>query len=83
MIRVYRGQVIGNDELELMKNSIGEFLSMNSFLSTSRDRSTALHFARLTPVSDGIQRIIFEIEIDPRLQTKAFADITSNKLFSK
>ena len=75
IIRVYRGQVIANDELKLMKNSIGQFLSMNSFLSTSRDRSTALHFARSTPVIDGIERIIFEIEIDPRLQTKAFADI--------
>jgi tetratricopeptide (TPR) repeat protein len=80
-IQVYRGQVIGTDELELMKNSIGEFLSMNSFLSTSRNRSTALHFARSTPVSDGIQRIIFEIEIDPRLQTKAFANVTSISYF--
>ncbi len=81
IIRVYRGQIIGNDELELMKNSIGQFLSMNSFLSTSRDRSTALHFARLTPTINGIQRIIFEIEIDPRLQTKAFADIISVSYF--
>jgi tetratricopeptide (TPR) repeat protein len=81
MIHVYRGQVVGIDELELMKKSIGEFLSMNSFLSTSRDRSTALHFARLTPVTDGIQRIIFEIEIDPRLQTKAFANVTSISYF--
>jgi tetratricopeptide (TPR) repeat protein len=81
VIRVYRGQIIGTDEFELMKHSIGEFLSMNSFLSTSRDRSTALHFARLNPVVDGIQRIIFEIEIDPRLQTKAFSDITSISYF--
>ncbi|CAF3457165.1 unnamed protein product [Rotaria sp. Silwood1] len=80
-IRVYRGQIIGNDELELMKNNIGQFLSMNSFLSTSRNLSTALHFARLTPVIDGIQRIIFEIEINPRLQTKAFADITKTSYF--
>jgi tetratricopeptide (TPR) repeat protein len=81
MIRVYRGQMISIDELELMKNSIGEFLSMNSFLSTSRDRSTALHFTRLIPIIDGVQRIIFEIEIDPRLQTKAFANITSISYF--
>ncbi|CAF0886118.1 unnamed protein product [Rotaria sordida] len=81
VIQVYRGQIIGIDELELMKNNIGEFLSMNSFLSTSRDRSTALHFARLTPVIDGIQRIIFEIQIDPHLQTKAFSDITKISYF--
>ncbi|CAF0967697.1 unnamed protein product [Rotaria sordida] len=76
MICVYRGQITGNDELELMKKSIGKFLSMNSFLSSSRDRSTALHFARSTPKTDGFQQIIFEIEINPRLQTKAFADVT-------
>ncbi|CAF1399979.1 unnamed protein product [Adineta steineri] len=64
-----------------MKNSVGQFLSMNSFLSTSRDRSTALHFSRLTPVINGLERIIFDIEIDPRLQTKAFADITQSSYF--
>ncbi|CAF1382840.1 unnamed protein product [Adineta steineri] len=64
-----------------MTNSVGQFLSMNSFLSTSRDRSVALHFGRLTPVISGVERIIFEIEIDPRLQTKAFADITQSSYF--
>jgi tetratricopeptide (TPR) repeat protein len=81
VIHVFRGQVIGNDELELMKNSTGQYLSMNSFLSTSRARSTALDFARLTPITDGIQQIIFEIEIDPRLQTKAFCDVTQLSFF--
>jgi tetratricopeptide (TPR) repeat protein len=81
LIRVYRGQLIGNDELELMKNSIGEFLSMNSFLSTSRSRSTSLDFVRSTPITDGLQRIIFEIEIDPCMHTKAFADITKTSYF--
>ncbi|CAF4994814.1 unnamed protein product [Rotaria sp. Silwood1] len=61
IIRVYRGQIIGNDELELMKKSIGEFVSMNSFLSTSRDRPAALDFARLAHKNDDVQRIIFEI----------------------
>ena len=81
MIRVYRGQIIGIDELELMKNSTGQFLSMNSFLSTSRDRSMALHFARITPEVSGTQRVIFEIDIDPRLQTKAFAEIKAVSYF--
>ena len=75
VLRVYRGQAIGMDELELMKNSVGEYLSMNSFLSTSRNRSTAIDFARLVSTEDGNQAILFEIEINPRLNTKAFADI--------
>ncbi|CAF0972957.1 unnamed protein product [Adineta ricciae] len=75
VIRVYRGQAIGHDELNLMRNSLGEYLSMNSFLSTSRSRATAIDFIRMIPMSDEHQRILFEIEIDPRLKTKAFADI--------
>ena len=81
IIRVYRGQIIESNELELMKTSIGQYLSMNSFLSTSRDRSTAIHFARQTPITGDFHRIIFEIEIDPRLQTKAFADISQTSYF--
>src|SRR5690349_15975179 len=64
------------DELELMKNSISEYLSMNSFLSTSRDRSIAIDFAQLVSMDDDNQPILFEIEIDPRLKTKAFADVS-------
>jgi tetratricopeptide (TPR) repeat protein len=76
VIRVYRGQAIGIDEFELMKKSVGEFLSMNSFLSTSRNRSTAIDFARSVSTNDGNQSILFEIEIDPRSKTKAFGDIS-------
>jgi tetratricopeptide (TPR) repeat protein len=76
IIRVYRGQAIGLDELELMKNNVGEFLSMKSFLSTSRNRSTAVDFASLVSMDGDNQAIIFEIEIDPRMKTKAFADIS-------
>jgi tetratricopeptide (TPR) repeat protein len=76
VLRVYRGQAIGKDELELMKNSVGEYLSMNSFLSTSRHRSTAIDFARLVSTEDGNEAIVFEIEINPRVNTKAFADVS-------
>ncbi|CAM4802692.1 unnamed protein product, partial [Rotaria magnacalcarata] len=74
-IRVHRLQAFANDELELMKKNIGEFLSMNSFLSTSHKRSMAVRFARTSRKTNENQRIIFEIEIDPHLQTKAFANI--------
>ncbi|CAF4747223.1 unnamed protein product [Rotaria sp. Silwood1] len=83
IFRVYRGQLIGNNELELMKNNIGQFLSMNSFLSTTRSRSTALQFVLLNQKTDDVQKLIFEIEINPRLKTKAFADITQMSFFQK
>ncbi|CAF0769370.1 unnamed protein product [Rotaria sordida] len=75
IIRVYRGQLISIDELELMKNNIGEFLSMNSFLSTSHNRLTALEFARTSRRRDNMRAILFEIQINPRLRTKAFTAI--------
>ena len=37
-IRVYRGQLMSKDEIEILKNSIGEFISINSFFSTSLNR---------------------------------------------
>ena len=74
IIRVYRGQLINADELELMKNSIGQYLSMNSFLSTSRDRLTALDFTRQSQSRHNMRPILFEIKINPQLRTKAFAD---------
>ncbi len=76
VMRVYRGQAIGMDELELMRKNIGEFLSMNSFLSTSRNRSTAVEFARMVSISHDNLPILIEIEINPQLKTNPFADIT-------
>ena len=43
-VRVYRGQVISNDELNTLQQSIGEFISINSFFSTSTNRHKALGF---------------------------------------
>jgi tetratricopeptide (TPR) repeat protein len=82
IISVYRGQVIENDELELMKKNIKEYLSMNSFLSTSRKRPTAHFYARHAAENNrDLLPIIFEIEINPRLRTKAFADVTQLSFF--
>ncbi|CAF1356013.1 unnamed protein product, partial [Didymodactylos carnosus] len=44
--RLYRGQVMSKDELSRIRSSIGEFISINSFLSTTRSRNKALDFAQ-------------------------------------
>ena len=75
IIRVYRGQAISLDELKLMQSNVGQFISMNSFLSTSLRRETALGFLDLIEVNIEIDRILFEIDIDPRQTTTAFSDI--------
>ncbi|UJR19413.1 hypothetical protein I4U23_022543 [Adineta vaga] len=81
LIFVYRGQMISMNELELMKNNIDGFLSMNSFLSTSRDRAVAVQFARMCQGRNRMRPILFEIEINPKLRTKAFADISKKSDF--
>ncbi len=82
-LRVYRGQVISNNELELLKTSVGQFISMNSFLSTSLDRRLAVSFLSSSTPSVDFQRILFEIDLDPTLTAiKPFANITSNSFFT-
>jgi tetratricopeptide (TPR) repeat protein len=83
-ICVYRGQVISKEELQILKNSIGEFISINSFLSTSVDRQQALNFLNDLDLSDDFQRVLFTIDADPRrVGVKPFANITSYSYFSE
>ncbi|CAF1297311.1 unnamed protein product [Didymodactylos carnosus] len=83
IIRVYRGQVIAKEELEQMRVSIGGFISINSFFSTSRNELNARSFAIGSPVTENLRRILFRIEIDPHLSTKPFADIQGISYYPK
>lgn len=78
-MHVYRGQSISLEEIQMLKKSVGEFISMNSFLSTSIDRQVALSFL---PSSSKLQRVLFEIDADPKIiTTKPFANIQSLSYF--
>ena len=56
---------------------------MNSFLSTSVDRRQALSFLYASTSSSSMQRVLFEIDVDPQLDgVKPFANITSLSYFS-
>ncbi|CAF1030410.1 unnamed protein product [Rotaria sordida] len=82
-IRVYRGQLMSNEELKVLKDSIGRFISMNSFLSTSIEREQALRFLNATNISDDSQRVLITIDADPRLDgVKPFANITNYSYFA-
>ena len=79
-IHLYRGQSMSKDEVELLSNSIGKYIAMNSYFSTSVNRRQALSF--LHYCSD-LEQVLFEIDADPRLDgIKPFADITSLSYFS-
>ncbi|CAF1237620.1 unnamed protein product [Adineta ricciae] len=74
-IQVYRAQQMSKDEFEMLRNSIGQFISINSFLSTSFDRLVALRFLNATLDAD-LENVLFEITADPNVASKPFADIT-------
>jgi tetratricopeptide (TPR) repeat protein len=83
-MELYRGQLISAEELEVLKQSKGKLISMNSFFSTTRDREVGLFY--LDPSNNNhldkeFEQVLFEINADPRRDgVKPFADISS---FSK
>ncbi|CAF1393080.1 unnamed protein product [Rotaria magnacalcarata] len=67
---VYRGQMMSEIEMKTLRKSIGNIISLNSFLSTSLNRRVAETFLRQSVVScssDDHVGVIFEIEADPRV----------------
>jgi len=81
-IRVYRAQQMSKNEIEILKKSIGEFISMNSFLSTSLNRKQAREFLYSSDLTNDIEQVFFEIDADPRLdRMKAFSKINSLSYF--
>ncbi len=77
-VRIYRGQMMSNDELKSLRDAVGQFVSVNSFFSTTINRDVALFFLGDSKAPNGVQRILFEIDADPRLDgIKPFANISS------
>jgi tetratricopeptide (TPR) repeat protein len=83
-VHVYRGQLMAKTEVGVLKNSVGEFISLSSFLSTSLNREVALSFLVNSNTSDDLERVFFEINADSRLKdAKPFSNITSHSYFRK
>ncbi|CAF0834236.1 unnamed protein product [Adineta steineri] len=78
-LKVYRGQIMSNDELNSLKQNIGQFISVNSFLSTTDERSVALFYLGDITTKIDSERVLFEIDADPNIvSTKPFAYIGQN-----
>jgi tetratricopeptide (TPR) repeat protein len=74
-IQAYRSQLMSKDELKKLQNPIGQFISINSFLSATMDSGCAQ--AHLE-TNDSLERVLFEIQADPRFaKNKPFAKIQS------
>ena len=81
-IRVYRAQLMSNEEVQMLKDSLGEFISINSFFSTSLDRQQARSFFLISDNSNDVERVFFEIDADPRLDNiKPFSDISLHSYY--
>ncbi|CAF3874260.1 unnamed protein product [Rotaria sp. Silwood1] len=76
-LRVYRGQKISTDELNNLKQRRGQFISVNSFFSTSTDYQAAVKFLSGSNATENLEPVLFEIVADPKVATtKPFADIS-------
>jgi tetratricopeptide (TPR) repeat protein len=76
----YRGQRISTEELDRWKNTCNNntIISINGFFSTSRDVKISLKFARQDGPSNVLQRVLFEIEVDPSIKNIVYADISQS-----
>jgi hypothetical protein len=73
---------MSKEEIEILTNSVGEFISMSSFLSTSVNRQQARSFLISAERSDGAEQVFFEIDADSRLENiKSFGNITTLSYF--
>lgn len=64
VIRVYCGQFFSHEDAQTLKKSIGDYISINSFLSTTLNCQTALKQLTNSKKSNGF---LFEIDADPNL----------------
>ncbi|CAF2634960.1 unnamed protein product [Rotaria sp. Silwood2] len=82
-IRVYRGQLMSNNELNILKHSIGQFISTNSFLSTSVEMEEALSFLDYSIIQDNLQPVLIIIDANPNIKgIKPFANIAKHSYFT-
>jgi len=76
IIKLYRGQIIPNEEFEKLENNIHNFISTNGFFSTSRNINIALSFTK-TRDKNTNKSVLFQINADPSIESIIFADIAS------
>jgi tetratricopeptide (TPR) repeat protein len=78
-LRVFRGQLMSSEEFQKFQRSLGQYISMNSFVSTSLNRDLALFYlgSSVLDNENAPKRLLFEINADPSIECiKPFADIS-------
>ena len=82
-LRVYRGQLMSRTELDNLQESCGQFISINSFFSTTTKDEQARSFLTVSASSETLERVLFDIVADSKAAaTKPFADISMLSQYS-
>ncbi|CAF3020474.1 unnamed protein product [Rotaria sp. Silwood2] len=77
---VYRGQTISMNELKSIQENVGQLISLNSFISTTFEQTTAEAFS-LSGDPSG-EHVIFQIHVNKNIvNSKPFANISSISQF--
>ncbi len=64
-VKVYRGQIMTDENLQQLKNFKGKIIAIKSFFSTNTDRDMTM--SHLRDLSDK-KRVLFDIEADPKIE---------------
>lgn len=75
VLSTFRGTLIPSEELERLRENKGKVISINGFLSTSRNIDVALAFAGESLSHTLFQAVLFEIEVNSSMRTVVFADV--------
>lgn len=77
--KLYRGVKQSRTELQRLQDGVGQLISMNTFLSTSRNRSIAEVYAGVgskSLVPSDLESVIFEITVDISTDSTCVADVS-------
>ena len=78
---VYRGQGMSNEAFNKLVANQGGLISFNSFLSTSKDRSISLSFAKGALTDAQLVGVLFVMNIDPARSNTPFASVVDVGFF--
>jgi tetratricopeptide (TPR) repeat protein len=84
VLRVYRGFKITKEEIKTFERNIGNLILTNGYLSTTRQRQVAHHFATQQKTRTNEDKVLFEYTVDLALvKSIVFADISQYHQFSE
>lgn len=82
-LHVYRAQLMSIDELRQLKASLGELISIDTFLMASSRRDRAMAMLKEAPSSRTMRRVLFEIDVDPRrMSNRICGDISAHHYYT-